>query len=318
MNTANTPSNKRPSDIFNNEDSNRSANADFETVLNARLSRRNMLRGGVGAAGAVLLGGAGLAGCASTGQSAMMAGSPISTLGFTAVAKSMADMVSVPAGYKAEIFYALGDPVLAGAAAFKNDGTDTDFDKRAGDHHDGMEWFSLDANGKPSSTYSARGLIAMNHEATTDEKLSSFFIHADGGTSALPRKASEVDKELMIHGLSVIEVAAQGGKWSYKQTSSFNRRVTTLSEAVIHGPARGSEHLITQYSTDGTKVRGTLNNCGTGKTPWGTYASGEENWFGYFTRDAKDDAKRGAKDKAVRAGTTAPSVPAPKTISAMR
>ena len=301
MNKANLPSNKRPSDVFNNEDSNTSANADFESVLNLRLSRRNMLRGGVGAAGAVLLGGAGLAGCASSGPMMTATNTPLNTLGFTPVAKSMADIVSVPAGYKAEVFYALGDPVLAGAAAFKNDGTDTDFDKRAGDHHDGMEWFSLDANGKASTTHSARGLIAMNHEATTDEKLSSFFIHADGGTSTLPRKASEVDKELMIHGLSVIEVAADGGKWSYKPASNFNRRVTTMSEAVIHGPARGSEHLITKYSTDGTKVRGTLNNCGTGKTPWGTYASGEENWFGYFTRDAKDDAKRGAKDKAVAA-----------------
>ncbi len=296
--------NKRPSDIFNNEDSNTTANPDFDSVLNLRLSRRNMLRGGVGVAGSVLLGSAGLAGlagCATSGQSAMTANTPLSTLGFTPVAKSLADMVSVPAGYKAEVFYALGDPILAGASAFKNDGTDTDFDKRAGDHHDGMEWFSLDASGKASKTHSARGLIAMNHEATTDEKLSSFFIHTDGGTSTLPRKVSEVDKELMIHGLSVIEVGAEGGKWGYKQASSFNRRVTTMSEAAIHGPARGSEHLITKYSTDGTKVRGTLNNCGTGKTPWGTYASGEENWFGYFTRDANDDAKRGVKDKAVAA-----------------
>ena len=308
MNTAKAPDNKRPSDIFNNEDSNTSANADFESVLNVRLSRRNMLRGGVGAAGSVLLGGAALtgiasSGCASTGPSAMaagsMTGSPISTLGFTPVAKSLADRVSVPAGYKAEVFYAVGDPLFAGLSAFKNDGTDTDLDKRAGDHHDGMEWFGLDARGRPSHNAIARGLIAMNHEATTDEKLTAFFFHTDGGTASLPRKAAEVDKELMIHGLSVIEVGAQDGKWSYKQGSPFNRRVTTMSEAHIHGPARGSEHLITKYSTDGTKVRGTLNNCGTGKTPWGTYASGEENWFGYFARDVKDDAQRGAKDKAI-------------------
>ena len=301
MNKSNLPDIKRPTDVFNDEDSNTSANADFESVLNLRLSRRNMLRGGMGAAGSVLLGGVALSGCASTGQTGMVAGNSLGKLGFAPVAKSMADLVSVPAGYKAEVFYALGDPILAGATAFKNDGTDTDFDKRAGDHGDGMEWFSLDASGKPSNTYSARGLIAMNHEATTDEKLSSFFIHADGGTSTLPRKGSEVDKELMIHGLSVIEVGNQAGKWSYKPTSAFNRRVTTMTEAVIHGPARGSEHLITKYSADGIKVRGTLNNCGTGKTPWGTYASGEENWFGYFTRDAKDDATRGAKDKAVAA-----------------
>ena len=71
------------------------------------------------------------------------------------------------------VLYALGHPILPGTSAYKNDGTDSDFDQRGGDHHDGMEWFSLD-----NST--SRGLIAMNHEATTDEKLSSFFLHADG------------------------------------------------------------------------------------------------------------------------------------------
>ncbi|HOZ62847.1 MAG TPA: PhoX family phosphatase [Burkholderiaceae bacterium] len=296
----------RPSDIFNNEDSNTSTNVHFDAVLSARLSRRNILRSGVGVVGALALGGTALTGCATGGVAGSTMGSaPASTnlgaLAFAAVPKSLEDVVSVPAGYRAEVLYALGDPIMAGAAAFKNDGTDTDFDKRAGDHHDGMEWFSLDASGKPSNSYGTRGIIAMNHEATTDEKLSSFFLHADGGSSTLPRKAAEVDKELLIHGISVIEVEAQAGKWSYKAGSAFNRRVTTMTEAAMHGPARGSEHLITRYSLDGAKVRGTLNNCGTGKTPWGTYASGEENWFGYFARDAKDDDKLGKNNKAITA-----------------
>ncbi len=216
------------------------------------------------------------------------------------MAKGLADAVVVPEGYTAQIVYALGDPLTASTPAFRNDGTDTDFGNRAGDHHDGMEWFGLDAAGKPSATASMRGLIAMNHEATTDEKLSSFFIHANGGTATLPRPASEVDKELMIHGLSVVEMQSDGRQWAYKPGSAFNRRITTLSEASIHGAARGSEHLVTKYDATGTKARGTLNNCGSGKTPWGTYVSGEENWFGYFFRDAKDDDAR-KKDKQVQA-----------------
>ena len=45
-------------------------------------------------------------------------------------------------------------------------------------------------------------------------------------------------------------------------------------------------------SAAGVDARGTLNNCGTGYTPWGTYLTGEENWAGYFFR-ANDVAARG-------------------------
>ncbi|SDP13765.1 hypothetical protein SAMN05216303_103156 [Rhodoferax sp. OV413] len=284
---------------FNDEDSNRSANPHFDAVLDTRLSRRKLLGGGVGTLATGLLGGVALTGCATDSTVQSMGAGNERLLAFNAVPKGLADVVTVPAGYKVEIIYALGDPILGGAAAFKNDGTDIDFDKRAGDHHDGMEWFGLDAGGKPSRNAVNRGLLAVNHEATTDEKLSSHFLHANGGKTSLPRPASEVDKELMIHGLSVVEVAAAGGAWKYQPGSAFNRRVTTMTEAVVHGPARGSEHLVTKFSPDATRCRGTLNNCGTGKTPWGTFVSGEENWYGYFFRDAKDDDKRGKKDPSV-------------------
>ena len=281
---------------FNDEDSNTSNNPAFETVLDTRLSRRSLFKG-AGLAGAAA-GATALGGCATT-----MGGSTTQTLGslgFKPVAKSQADAVVVPEGYTARVIYALGDPLTAATPAFKNDGTDADFGNRAGDHHDGIEWFGLDASGKPSDTFASRGLLAMNHEATTDEKLSSFFIHAAGGTSTLPRPAAEIDKELMIHGISVAEVQTDGKQWAYKPASGFNRRVTTMTEVAVSGPAKGSGHLATVYSPDGTKARGTLNNCGTGRTPWGTFVSGEENWFGYFFRDAKDDERR-KKDKQVQA-----------------
>ncbi|MCM2341387.1 PhoX family phosphatase [Rhodoferax sp.] len=280
---------------FNDENSNTSSNPSFDSVLQARLSRRGLLRGGMGSVGTVMLGGVGLTACGGGDDAVAAPAAPAATLlGFSAVSKSLTDAVLVPAGYTASVIYALGDPLTGTTAAYKNDGTDTDFENRAGDHHDGMEWFGLDASGKPSLTSTDRGLLAMNHEATTDETLSSFFLHADGGTPSLPRPAAEVDKEIAIHGISVVEVKKTNDKWATMQGSAFNFRLTCLSENMqLTGPARGNALMVTKHSTDGTKTRGTLNNCGTGKTPWGTFLTGEENWAGYFTRSATDDTTRG-------------------------
>ncbi|MFN3791429.1 PhoX family protein [Massilia sp.] len=288
-------------------DTNVSSNEHFSTVLEARLSRRSLLRGGAATAASALLGAIGLSGCGGSDNDIVTAPTPPATsnpppterlLGFGAVSKSLADTVVVPAGYTATVLYALGDPLSANTAAYKNDGTDGDFENRAGDHHDGMEFFPLSATGGASTSVSDRGLLAMNHEATTDEKLSSFFVHANGGTMTLPRPALEVDKEMALHGLSVVEVRLSGGKWAYQKDSSFNRRVHQQTEVELSGPVRGNALVVTKYSSNGTRIRGTLNNCGTGKTPWNTYLSGEENWAGYFTRAAGDDAARGDKSVA--------------------
>ena len=283
---------------FNDENSNRSANPTFDSIFNSRMSRRNMLRGGLGVAATVALPTFGLAGCGSDTVAATAPLAAEKLLGFAAVAKSLADTVSVPAGYSVSVLYALGDPLFASTAAYKNDGTDSAFDERAGDHHDGMEWFGLAANGSPSLVAADRGILAVNHEATTDERLSSFFIHANGGTTTLPRPAAEVDKEVALHGVSLVEVRKSGNLWEYVKGSAFNHRFTPLTDIEISGPARGNALMVTKYSTNGTKTRGTLNNCGTGKTPWGTSLTGEENWAGYFTRSATDNTARG-NDKSV-------------------
>lgn len=277
---------------FNDENSNHSNNPSFDQILSARLSRRGVLKGGVGTAATVMMGSAALTACGG-GDDATE-----TLLGFQAVPKSLADAVVVPTGYTASVIYALGDPLSATTPAFKNDGTDTDFENRAGDHHDGMEWFGLGADGKPSSSAVDRGLLAVNHEATTDETLSSFFQHPTGGTASLPRPAAEVDKEVALHGVSVVEVKNTAGKWATVPSSTFNRRLTPLTEVEVAGPARGNALMVTKFSPTGTKTRGTLNNCGTGKTPWGTFLTGEENWFGYFFRSATDDTARG-NDKSV-------------------
>jgi len=296
-------------EVVDDEDLNASANPHFADVLDTRLSRRLLLRGGVGTAASALLGGVTLAGLGTVGTPAAAAkaadvttayGSfkndkPITSLQFTPVAKSVADLVSVPAGYTASVVVALGDPLDAATPAYRNDGTDTDFDRRSGDHHDGMEFFGLSGDGRRADAKgSVRGLLAINHEATSNRDVRSYYLHPTGGTLN-PRPAGEADKEMAIHGISVMEVRKTAGRFAYVRDSDYNRRVTPLTPVELSGPAAGHAMMVTRYSAAGVATRGTINNCGTGMTPWGTYLSGEENWAGYFYRGS-DAAVRAAAD----------------------
>ena len=273
--------------LIDEEDNNRSGNPSFQSVLEARLSRRTLLRGGFGTAATAVLGSFSLAACG--GGDDDPASTAVEKLSFGAVPKSTADVLTVAGGYTARIMYALGDPLSASTAAFKNDGTDTDYDNRAGDHHDGMEYFGLSDDGaRRNKLGSNRAVLGINHEALTDH-----FLHVNGSTPR-PRPAAESDKEIPAHGVSLIEVRkGSDGRFAYVQGSSYNRRVTPLTPVLMSGPAPGNALLRTRYSTDGTLARGTINNCGTGITPWGTFLTGEENWAGYFTRAAADNAARG-------------------------
>jgi secreted PhoX family phosphatase len=163
-----------------------------------------------------------------------------------------------------------------------------------------MTFFGMNASNKWDAASAARGLLVMNHEAITP-----LFLHPAGqtisgtGNAAVRTSADEVLREFYLHGVSVIEINKSGSAWSYKQDSSFNRRVHTLTEMAFSGPAAKTDYLKTKYSTDGSKTRGTLNNCANGTTPWGTYLTCEENWAGYFRRiKATDDPSRSAKEIA--------------------
>jgi uncharacterized protein len=294
-----------------------SSNPCIEDVLAERtrgLSRRGVLAGGLGM-GALGLFGSGLSallGACGDNTNTLPpnpdAGptpdgmDPIPTrpsaLGFTAVAKSLADTVTVPAGYTASVLYRLGDPIATGVSAYANNGTDpaASFAQRAGDHHDGMFFFGLGSGATPDPNASARGLLVMNHEAITP-----LFLHPTGPTTVTGVRtvAEEVDREFFLHGVSVIEVVKSSGAWSYVQGSTLNRRIHTLTEIELSGPLRGAPSMITKFSTTGTRTRGTVNNCANGHTPWGTYLTCEENWAGYFRRvAATDDANRTAKELA--------------------
>ena len=284
---------------FNDEDSNTSANPSIQTIVATRLSRRGLLRAGVGTAGSAVFAGLSLSACGGGSSAPAAEATPGTTpsaavpadfkLGFTPVDKSLLDQVTVPVGYTASVIYALGDPLDAATPTFLNDGTDTGYASRSGDHHDGMEYFGLDASGTArDANGSERGLLAMNHEAITDQ-----FLHASG-TTANPRPTAEADKEMDCHGVSIVEVRKTGGRFAYVQTSAHNRRITPSTPIKISGIARGNALVKTVFSPTGIDGRGTINNCGTGYTPWGTFLTGEENWFGYFTRSGTDNTSRGS------------------------
>ncbi|MFZ2990851.1 PhoX family protein [Ideonella sp.] len=265
-------------------------NETFHAVLDARLSRRSMLLGGLGGTAAVALGG-----LVPTEAEAKVTRP---WMGFKPVAKSVADMVSVPSTYSFGVLIAVGDPLRDATPDYANNGTDTDFEWRSGDHHDGMEYFGLSDDGLSADRMgSNRALLATNHEALTDQ-----FLHVNG-VSARPRPVSESLKEIPAHGISVVEIQRQAdGNFKYLRNSAYNRRITPNTPAVISGPARGNALMKTVYSPTGTTCRGTINNCGTGYTPWGTMLSGEENWAGYFFRNSNDNTARG-NDKSVASFT---------------
>lgn len=217
-------------------------------------------------------------------------------LGFTAIAKNLNDRVTVPEGYSVTVLYALGDPIAAGVPASVNNGTDTNYAQRAGDHHDGMYFFGLAATGSARDDSSnTRGLLCVNHENVTEQ-----YLHVNGTLTfagGVRTVQAEVDKEIDVHGVGIVEVArnATTGVWAYNPTSTFNRRITPNTPMAINGPARGSAQLRTRFSPTGVAGRGTVNNCASGYAPWGTYLTCEENWAGYFNRNAGDNALRPAK-----------------------
>ncbi|WP_067489908.1 PhoX family phosphatase [Erythrobacter sp. CCH5-A1] len=220
-------------------------------------------------------------------------------LGFTAVARNRDDRVTVPAGHTVTVLTRLGDPILPGAGAFRNDGTDTNYAARIGDHGDALYYYGLSAAGVRDDNSSIRGLIVQNHE-----NLSVQYLHPNGPTNlgaGQVRTAEESIKEIEAHGVSITEIQDTGNRnWVVIPNSALNRRITPNTPMQINGPARGSTYMQTVASPTGTTCTGTINNCANGYTEWGTNLTCEENWAGYFRRDntgpGADTANRTARD----------------------
>ncbi|MDW2132687.1 DUF839 domain-containing protein, partial [Vibrio sp. 2129(2023)] len=178
---------------------NQSDNKPFEEVLEASLSRRSILKGGLGISAMTAFGAFGLAGCnsSSSGTSASN-GSGVSkaVLNFDSIPGSLTDAVSIPQGYIAQVLVPWGTPLNAQGSAWKNDGSNTSSDQlnALGMHHDGMHFFPLNDS-------TTDGLLCINHEYIDTSAL-----HPNGPTVAngVRTIVDEVRKEINAHGVSVV------------------------------------------------------------------------------------------------------------------
>ena len=178
--------------------SNMSQNPAFSAIFTQALSRRRVLQGGLLAAGMALFGG-------PTGSVlGRRAEAGTSLFSFEGIPASKADQVVVPSGYTAQVFFAWGDPI--------SDGPMLSSPMRATRPRSNCSrpacttmpsTFSRFRMGSDSST---RGLLAINHEYTDDGLL-----HVGGME---PWTAEKVAKSQAAHGISIIEVAFEGGQWT--------------------------------------------------------------------------------------------------------
>ena len=240
---------------------------DFERLAERAISRRGFLEGGAAFGVSAFVLGAG-------GMVVPLAHAGAAGLDFTPVAANGLDTVTLPDGYSWQVVARWGDPLWSNGATFDHAtrGTGESQEMAFGDNCDGMALFS---DGEKS-------VLTANNEYVN---LGIMFANRESGK---PETEADVRKCKAGHGVSVVEIAQDDGAWGIIQDSPYNRRITPDTPMEITGPARGHDLVKTAADPDGITALGTWNNCGNGRTPWGTYLACEENFNGYFSSSDPD------------------------------
>lgn len=257
----------------------------FESIMQRRIARRGLLKGGLATAGLVL------AAQAPALTPAAHAQSGEEERAFESIGGSIVDQVMVAPLHTAAVLIRWGDPLVAGAPPFDpNNQTPEAQAKQFGYNCDYMGWFPF-----PLGSASVdHGLLTVNHEYTNPELM---FPTYD------PENPTEqqVNVELEAHGMGIVEVQRKAsGPWQGVPNSAVNRRITATTPMTISGPAAGHPYMQTSADPTGTTVLGMLNNCAGGKTPWGTVLTCEENFHQYFANlamMADDDPRKAMHDR---------------------
>ena len=258
-------------------------NATIGDVIAARFHRRDLLKGALGVA-AIAATVSPLA-IAAAGRAHAQNGTRYR---FEEVAAGVDEKHHVAEGHDADVLIRWGDPILAGAPVFDPIKQTAAGQKlQFGYNNDFLGYLPMPDAANPSH----HGLLVVNHEYTNEE-----LMFPDIGADQMAKEQNFakmtkelVDIEMAAHGGAVIEIKRDDGKWQVAAGSKYARRIDTDTAIEITGPAAGHERMKTKADPSGRRVKGMLNNCAGGLTPWGTWLSCEENFHGYFWGKVADD-----------------------------
>lgn len=258
---------------------NPSDNTPFETILERYASRRNVVAGGLTLAATTFFSTNSLAGglldeldkkdqgarnCKGHASKSDVSFSPVPN----AVGELDNVMPSISDDYQYQVLIPWGTPIEPGCVTEYTGDPSTrptaeEAAKQIGIGHDGM-WFF------PYRRSNSKGLLAINHEYGGNQ-------HVLGKDA--PESLEDVKTSQNVHGVSIVALKKnRDGQWE-NHKSSKARRITVNSPMTFSGPVANSPLL---ENAAGNEALGTVNNCGSGATPWGTYLTCEENFNGYF------------------------------------
>ena len=246
----------------------------FDAVVERAVSRRGFLGGALAFGSGAAVMGTGLFGSATSARAQG------STFAFQPIGIATDFDIHVPQGYQWKPLVRWGDALFSEAegAYSPENGVQNDLSDRVfGENTDGMETF---VNGD-------KIILAINSEYANPD------INLPAETLGVPQSAEQVQILKNIQGVTVLEIADQGDGYQVVVDSPYNRRITHETQMTMDGPADGSDLVRTNADPEGKSPKGTMNNCGSGKTLWGTYLTCEENFNGYFGTTGEREATEG-------------------------
>ncbi|BFM14611.1 PhoX family phosphatase [Maricurvus nonylphenolicus] len=267
--------------------SNPSGNRPFNEVLDSNMSRRKVVGGSLGLAVTSFLAPNAFAGFKddyrdwwSKGNKSRHHGELVDFEPVKIADVIDTTMPTISEDYEYQVLIPWGSPIEPGATTEYLGQPDSrpssqEAALQTGLGHDGMWFFSSDHRdyvkfGRHFRPRCDEGMLCVNHEYGTNN-------HALGKSQ--PENLEDVRLSQNVHGVSVVKIKCnRRGHWRVVK-SNHSRRITANTPVSFSGPAADSALL---QNPNGNIPLGTINNCGSGPTPWGTYLTCEENFNGYF------------------------------------